>query len=64
VARLVLADQVAVEDRADRAEALRDGEEDRDRLRLDLQREDLADHQVRRAWPVGGSDLRRWTSVQ
>src|SRR5688572_25701119 len=46
---LALADERAVEDRADGAEALRDGEEDRDGLGPDLQREDLADRQVRRA---------------
>ena len=48
-----VADQGAVDRRGDRAEALRDGEEHGDRLRPDLQREDLADREV------GGAGARR-----
>ena len=46
VAVLPGADQVTVPGRAEGAEALRDGEEHRDRLRPDLKREDLAGGQV------------------
>jgi hypothetical protein len=41
-----VADEVAVQRRPDRTDALGDGEEDRDGLRSHLEREDLADGEV------------------
>src|SRR6266704_211485 len=51
-----VADQRAVEDRAERAEDLGDGEEHRDGLGPDLDREDLADRQIAGARPSGGEE--------
>ena len=51
-----VADQVAVDFRPERAEALGDGEEDGDGLGADLQREDLADSQVGGARAGGGEE--------
>ena len=51
-----VADQMAVEDRPERAEALGDGEDAGDGLGADLQREDLADSQVGGARAGGGEE--------
>ena len=55
---LLLADERAVDDRTEGAEALGDGEEHRDRLRPNLQREDLAHGEVGGAGPGRREDRR------